>query len=74
MDEMTSLEARMLEKAIESGRKVKIFLSTGYFAMATVKDYDCNVIVADVKGEEWVIYRHSVSTIIFNGGKADAQN
>lgn len=65
MDEMTSLEGRALERAVESGRKVKLSTINGYQVVGTVTDFDCNVITMDVKGEEWMVYRHALSSIIF---------
>ena len=67
MDEMTSLEVRALEAAIESGRKVKLFTVNGYMMVGTVKDFDCNVIVLEAKGAPLMVYRHAVSTIYLEG-------
>lgn len=64
MDEMTSLEARTLDAAIESGKAVKIIMVNGYQATATILDFDCNVILARVNGQKWMVYRHAVSTIV----------
>ena len=63
MDEMTSLEGHLLDKAIESGREVKIYTVNGYQFLAKIKDYDCNALLVQVKGREMMVYRHAVSTI-----------
>lgn len=63
MDEMTSLEVRKLEEAVESGRKVKIYIVNGRQFEAVIQDFDCNVLIVDVQGREQMVYRHAVSTI-----------
>lgn len=63
MEEIKNLEEMILSEAAESGKTVRIVFTTGYQAMAVIKDFNCDVIVVEAKDHKWMIYRHAVSTI-----------
>ena len=63
MEELKRLEEVVLEEVARSGEEVRIIFTTGYQAAAKILDFDCETILAEVKGKRWLIYRHAVSTI-----------
>lgn len=66
MEEILNIEAEMLEQAMETKKPVQLIFTNGYQTPAVVVDFDCNVIKAKVEGKTWLVYRHAVSTIVFN--------
>lgn len=64
-DNIINLEEAKLQGAVERGKEVKIILRNGYQVHAVITDFDCNVLILRVKGEEWMMYINAVSTIVF---------
>lgn len=65
MEEIISLEEKKLQGAVERGKEVRIIFKNGYQMNAVITDFDCNVLVCRVKGEEQMVYITAVSTIVF---------
>ena len=63
MDEMTTMEARKLEAAVERGDKVRLFTINGYQITGLITDFDCNALLIRNQAREMLVYRHAISTI-----------
>lgn len=71
-DEIYSIEAVRLSEMIRKETEVTLIFNTGYQARGVITDFDDDVIIVNVKGQEWMVYRSAVSTIVmgcFNGRK-----
>lgn len=71
-DEIYSIEAVRLSEMIRKETEVTLIFNTGYQAHGVITDFDDDVIIVNVKGQEWMVYRSAVSTIVmgcFNGRK-----
>ncbi|MGM9626976.1 MAG: RNA chaperone Hfq [Faecousia sp.] len=64
--EIKILEEVVLSEAAENGSPVRIVFTNGYQTTAVIKDFDCETILAEVKGKRWMIYRHAVSTVVLD--------
>ena len=63
-DEMISIEAVTLAEAVRKEKNVVLIFTDGFKTPAVIVDYDDVVIVARVRDQEWMIYRHALSTIL----------
>ena len=71
-DEIYSIEAVRLSEMIRKETEVTLIFNTGYQTHGVITDFDDDVIIVNVKGQEWMVYRSAVSTIVmgcFNGRK-----
>lgn len=66
MEPIVNLEEKILQDLVDAGADVRIITTNGYQTKATVIDFDSEVIIAQVDGERWMVYRHAVSTIVFD--------
>lgn len=66
MDEIKSLEEQMLAEMAEARAEVRIVFTNGFQTTAVIKDFDCETILAEVRGKLWLIYRHAVSTVVLD--------
>ena len=57
------LEFETLEKLVKGKKPVIIFTRNGYRLTGTIRDYDSNVIIANIGGERMMIYRDNISSI-----------
>ena len=53
-----------LEKFKKNKTPVNIFLINGIKLLGTIKDFDTYVVILDYKGQEQMIFKHSISTVI----------
>jgi host factor-I protein len=58
------LQDEILGKAMEENRPVTVFLTRGNRITGFVKSFDRFCILLDVNGEEQLIFKHAVSTIV----------
>ena len=65
MDEMTSMEVRRLEQAVEQGASVRVYIVNGYQLNGVITDFDCNALMMRTNGREMMVYRSAVSSIEF---------
>ena len=66
MEPIESIEEKLLQEAVENGREVKIICINGHQTPAQIVDFDYEAIVAKADGKTWMVYRHAVSTIVFD--------
>lgn len=66
MDEIKSMEEQMLAEVAEARSEVRIVFTNGFQTTAVIKDFDCETILAEVRGKMWLIYRHAVSTVVLD--------
>ena len=64
MEEIITLEEKKLEEAVKRGKEVRIIMKNGYQMMGVVVDFDSNVLLCRVRGEEQMVYISAVSTIV----------
>ena len=66
MEEYTNnFEDVFLAEAVETGKPVKLFHTTGYQQTVTVLDYNCDALmVLRSDGARALVYRHGLSTIV----------
>jgi host factor-I protein len=58
------LQDEILGKAMEENRPVTVFLTRGNRITGFVKSFDRFCILLDVNGEEQLIFKHAISTIV----------
>jgi len=56
---------RLLKEAKEEDRRVKIYLVNGMQLAGKISSFSRFVVVIDIKGEQNMIYKHAISTIVF---------
>ena len=66
MEPTESIEEKILQELVDAGADVRIITINGYQTKATIIDFDSEVILAEKDGERWMVYRHAVSTIVFD--------
>lgn len=54
----------LLERLKKHQAPVNIFLINGIKLLGTIVDYDTYVIILDFKGQEQMVFKHSISTVI----------
>ena len=54
----------ILEKYKKQQVPVNIFLINGIKLLGSIKDFDTYVVILDYKGQEQMVFKHSISTII----------
>ena len=64
MEEIITLEEKKLEEAVKRGKDVRIIMKNGYQMMGVIVDFDSNVLLCRVRGEEQMVYISAVSTIV----------
>ena len=64
--EIITIEEQCLQGLVDSGADVRIITTNGFQTKATIIDFDIAVIIAQVDGERWMVYRHAVSTIVMD--------
>ena len=60
------LEAAELDKVVESGETVHVIFNNGYQTDAVIEAIDADVVILQVKGKKWLVYKQNVSTVILN--------
>lgn len=60
------LEPRELDKVVESGEMVRVIFNNGYQIDAVIEAHDADVMLLQVKGKKWLVYKQNVSTVILN--------
>lgn len=58
------IQDQILQEAMETKRPVTVFLTRGNRLSGTVKAFDRFCILLEVNGEEQLIFKHAVSTIV----------
>jgi host factor-I protein len=58
------IQDEILGKAMEENRPVTVFLTRGNRITGFVKSFDRFCILLDVNGEEQLIFKHAISTIV----------
>ena len=53
----------ILEKYKKQQVPVNIFLINGIKLLGSIKDFDTYVVILDYKGQEQMVFKHSISTI-----------
>ena len=66
-DEIYSVEAVRLSELVRKGKNVVLIFNSGYQAPAVITDYDEDVIIANVRDQEWMVFRSALSTIVMGG-------
>jgi len=56
---------KLLKEAKEEDRRVKIYLVNGMQLVGKISSFSRFVVVLDIKGEQNMIYKHAISTIVF---------
>ncbi len=62
---MENEQDRLLKEAKEEDRRVKIYLVNGMQLAGKISSFSRFVVVIDIKGEQNMIYKHAISTIVF---------
>ncbi|HID79062.1 MAG TPA: RNA chaperone Hfq [Aquifex aeolicus] len=58
------LQDQLLNKAIEENKPVTVYLTRGNRITGYVKSFDRFCILLEVNGEEQLIFKHAVSTVV----------
>jgi len=58
------LQDQLLSKAMEENKPVTVYLTRGIRITGYVKSFDRFCILLEVNGEEQLIFKHAVSTIV----------
>ena len=58
------IQDQILQESMETGKPITVFLTRGIRLSGKVKAYDRFCILLDVNGEEQLIFKHAVSTIV----------
>ena len=58
------IQDEILGKAMEENRPVTVFLTRGNRITGFVRSFDRFCILLDVNGEEQLIFKHAISTIV----------
>ena len=64
--EYECLEAAELDKVVESGETVRVIFNNGFQTEAVIEAIDADVMILQVKGKKWLVYKQNVSTVILN--------
>ena len=65
METIKDFEDAFLAEAVEEGRPVRLFHTTGYQQQVTILDYSMDaLLVQKENGKKCVVYRHGISTIV----------
>ncbi len=62
---MENEQDKLLKEAKEEDRRVKIYLVNGMQLVGKISSFSRFVVVLDIKGEQNMIYKHAISTIVF---------
>ena len=62
---MENEQDKLLKEAKEEDRRVKIYLVNGMQLVGKISSLSRFVVVLDIKGEQNMIYKHAISTIVF---------
>ncbi len=62
---MENEQDKLLKEAKEEDRRVKIYLVNGMQLAGKISSFSRFVVVLDIKGEQNMIYKHAISTIVF---------
>lgn len=62
---MKNEQDRLLKEAKEEDSRVKIYLVNGMQLAGKISSFSRFVVVLDIKGEQNMIYKHAISTIVF---------
>lgn len=64
METIKDFEDAFLQEAMEEGRPVRLFHTTGYQQQVTILDYSMDaLLVQRENGTKRLVYRHGLSTI-----------
>ena len=58
------IQDQILQNAMENNKPVTVFLTRGNRISGYVKAYDRFCILLDVNGEEQLIFKHAISTLV----------
>jgi host factor-I protein len=58
------IQDEILKKAMEEGKPITVYLTRGNRLSGKVKAFDRFCILLEVNGEEQLIFKHAVSTIV----------
>jgi host factor-I protein len=58
------IQDQILQNAMENNQPVTVFLTRGNRITGYVKAYDRFCILLDVNGEEQLIFKHAISTLV----------
>lgn len=64
MENEFGFESMELDKAVESGRVVRVIFANGYQTNAVIEAHDMDVMIIRVKDEKWMVYKRNVSTVV----------
>lgn len=59
-----SLQDRLLQEAMQKKKIVTLILLKGFHIKGTIKGYDAFSILIESEGEQHLIYKHAISTIL----------
>ena len=63
MEDIRTLEEKLLEQLAESGEEVRMVFVNGYQAKVQILDFSVDALLVKKEGHHWLVYRHAVSTI-----------
>ncbi len=58
------IQDEILQRAMEEGKPVTVFLTRGIRLSGKVKAFDRFSILLEINGEEQLVFKHAVSTIV----------
>jgi len=58
------IQDEILKKAMEEGKPITVFLTRGNRLSGKVKAFDRFCILLEINGEEQLVFKHAVSTIV----------
>ncbi|MBR1749637.1 MAG: RNA chaperone Hfq [Ruminococcus sp.] len=64
MNKNINLQDVFLNQARKEKIAVTMFLTNGYQFKGTVKGFDNYVVILDVEGKQYLVYKHAISTIV----------
>jgi len=65
METVKDFEDAFLQEAMDEGRQVRLFHTTGYQQVVTILDYSMDALLVQRDNEKkYLVYRHGLSTIV----------
>ena len=62
---MSEKQNKLLNKARKNEDKVKIYLVSGNQLEGTIEGFDSFSVILNIKGNQNMIYKHAISTVVF---------
>ncbi len=62
--EQVLIQDELLKKAMEENRPITVYLTRGNRITGKVKSFDRFSILLEANGEEQLVYKHAISTIV----------